>query len=282
MQHLNDCQKIFVNVLATSPDEPGAVICCDDPASTASVTTEFLSPLLNLCPSSDNEVPLPFLGRLAKFPDAWLIPLFPLLLRIGFRTYQTLLERGHLVLDTTFGVYSFRRLVFYFLLMQFRGWFLYVALNSIEDNYLNEEVNQTNCWYQDWLPTTLAKSSPICRGRKFDFSDHVVLYYAQILPIALLETLHSLNRPYWPFRFFRRIALPILLTTGMCYLYFITFLGVFKTATYFHTPKESLAGYGVSLLAHLPLCTLQCHNGPRMARLREYFFGQKTPKKMLS
>eukprot|EP00522_Entomoneis_paludosa_P006490 CAMPEP_0172456364 /NCGR_PEP_ID=MMETSP1065-20121228/15416_1 /TAXON_ID=265537 /ORGANISM="Amphiprora paludosa, Strain CCMP125" /LENGTH=363 /DNA_ID=CAMNT_0013209313 /DNA_START=389 /DNA_END=1477 /DNA_ORIENTATION=+ len=221
MMDYDNCDRLFINVLASSPEEDGAVVCCS--SSSMSATNETLSAmssLLELCPpqfqpqhsTQQSFFPLsslPFMGRLSKFPDAWLIPLFPLLLRIAFRTYQTILEKGHVVLDTTFGVYSFRRLVFYFLLMQFRGWVLYVALNSLEDNYYygnNGTINShdpaansssATCWYRDWLSVSSTQQQSSCRGRVFDFSDHVVLYYAQILPIALLEYLHSMNRPYW-------------------------------------------------------------------------------------
>lgn len=316
-EDLRHCQKVFLDVMASSRDDPRAVVCCSLDNSNISnhgqedmTSSSFEALLLGLCPPPANRktrrFSFPFMGRLAKFPDAWLIPLFPLLLRIAFRTYQTVLENATLVMGNTFGVYSFRRLVFYFMLMQFRGWILYVVFNGIEDflskagvgGDLDDDYNSDHnysleysggssgmhmtsispgCWYREFLQD----SQHGCQGRKFDFSDHIVLYYAQLLPIALVEYLHSIDRPYWPFHCFRRVALPILLSSGMLYLYFINFVGVYKTAAYFHTPAESLAGYAVSLLAQVPLCVLQCSNGIGFVHdLREYFFGPE-PKILL-
>ena len=284
LMELSQCQKVFVDVMAVSPDQSGAVVCCSWDETKDPWSSDALFGICpHVSPGGMNAGQLPFLGRLTKFPDALVIPLFPLLIRIGFRTYQTVVENGYLVLDTTFGVHSFRRLVFYFFLMQFRGWILYVALNRIEDNFfegkpINEtkghnNKDETTCWYSDWLQET----QPYCHGRRFDFSDHVVLYFAQLLPIALLEYLHSLNQPYWPYHVYRRYSVPLLLTVGILYLYFITFVGLFKTAAYFHTPRECLAGFAVSLFAQLPLCFLQCCNRfESLRKLREFFFGRKT------
>ena len=272
---MGKCHKIFVNVLASSREEPDAVVCCALSLEEGEEESN-ISSLLGLCTKPQH---LPFFRRLSKFPDALLIPLFPLMMRIAVRTYQTVMESGYVMLDTTFGVHSFRRLVFYFLLMQFRGWFLYLALNGIEDYYLTDQPpyhgtrhnsNGTEaCWFNEWLH----EAQHSCHGRVFDFSDHVVLYYAQLLPIAFLEYLHSLDRPYWPFH---RFALPFVLTVCMLYLYFITFVGVYKTAAYFHTPGECLIGYGISLLSHIPLCMLQCTNEREcVMNLRQFFFGSK-------
>eukprot|EP00523_Entomoneis_sp_CCMP467_P001264 CAMPEP_0168754648 /NCGR_PEP_ID=MMETSP0724-20121128/19617_1 /TAXON_ID=265536 /ORGANISM="Amphiprora sp., Strain CCMP467" /LENGTH=307 /DNA_ID=CAMNT_0008803149 /DNA_START=223 /DNA_END=1144 /DNA_ORIENTATION=+ len=160
-----ECDKLLINVLAESAKDDGAIVCCGSNRQ-SNQSASLLSTILDLCPPPRLDATqqqslsagsfitfLPFLGRLAKFPDAWLIPLFPLLLRIGFRTYQTIVEKGHIVLDTTFGVFSFRRLVFYFLLMQFRGWVLYVALNNLEDNFIVDSKDMetagalsASCW----------------------------------------------------------------------------------------------------------------------------------------
>jgi len=120
-----------------------------------------------------------------------------------------------------------------------------------------------------------------------DFSDHVVLYFAQILPIALLEILHSFSRPYWltDGRLTSRrsnvhdnkgaLVVPIVLLLWLANLYIVTFLGAFKTAAYFHTGPEVFVGFLVSLLVQVPLCLLQC--SPALSSWREYFFGSTIP-----
>jgi hypothetical protein len=54
-------------------------------------------------------------------------------------------------------------------------------------------------------------------------------------------------------------------------LYTVTFMGAYKTATYFHTPPEIINGYLISLLIQVPLFIMQCTS--QMESAREYFFG---------
>jgi hypothetical protein len=287
-----------------------------DATAWAATTSKGLrQQFLDICPQPRaTRVRLPFVNRLAKFPDAWLLPLFPLLIRMCLRLYQSYLEpesptpspkllsstvsssryfydkinRGGDGGDTTFGIYTFRRLLLYFMIMLFRGAFLFMALNGIEDQIARYSTPSTaattvssdggvdasnSCWYS----SLLRESQPECYGRIFDFSDHIVLYFAQLLPIALLEYLHSLERPYWPFRCFRKRALPVLLTLAMLYLYTLVFVGVYKTASYFHTTSEIIAGFCVSLIAMLPLGWVQCSDSPRGRALRFFFFGRTDP-----
>jgi hypothetical protein len=162
-----------------------------------------------------------------------------------------------------------RRLYLYIGLIQVRGWVLYLVFDQLEE-FLVATVGN-DCWYHRLLPVGHA----ICQGRVTDFSDHIVLYFAQITPLALTEVLHSLAIPYWnsadgPGKSGNRL-MPTLLIVGMLYLYFITFLGAFKTAAYFHTGPEILSGYLVSLVVQVPLFVLQC---TRMwPKVREFFFG---------
>lgn len=293
LKDLGQCFKVFVNVLASSRNEPRAVICCGYPqeGSSSHVWSHYDDDsvsFLGICPQLPSSVansPLPFLGRLTRFPDALIIPLFPLLIRIAVRTYQTSMENAYLN-TTTFGVYSFRRFTLYFLLMIFRACVLYVGLNKVLGNfdstsqtrndvngYDDESSNGTaTCWYGEWLQETQQS----CHGRRFDFSDHIVLFLGQLLPIALVECLHSLDRPYWSFHLYhQRYSLPLLLTAGMVYLYFVTLVGVYKTASYFHTPIECLVGVAISLSSQIPLYLLQCSTRlESVAKLREYFFGR--------
>jgi hypothetical protein len=340
------CKRVFLNVMASSPEEKDAVICCEplksgggkrrlprssqqlqeQPQDTlplwmnqhvlnqeddmydseqsgnsaTSTTTRLRQQFMDICPQPRaTRVRLPFVNRLAKFPDAWLLPLFPLLIRMCLRLYQSYLEpesptpsptsqssssssryffknSSRTGGDTTFGIYTFRRLLLYFVIMLFRGAFLFMALNGIEDQIARTTKGAAagNCWYS----SLLKESQPECYGRIFDFSDHIVLYFAQLLPIALLEYLHSLERPYWPFRCFRKRALPVLLTLAMLYLYTLVFLGVYKTAAYFHTTSEIIAGFIVSLLGSLPLGWVQCSESPRGRALRYFFFGRTSSR----
>jgi len=140
------------------------------------------------------------------------------------------------------------RLLFYIATLNFRGWVLYVWLGFLESLIVMPVGEQ--CWFRELLPTSS------CHARIFDFSDHTVLYMAQILPLPLMETLHSLALPFWQ-RAGRGPAR--LLACGLAYLYIITLMGQFKTAAYFHTGGEVLAGFMISLIVQLPYAILQCY-----------------------
>ena len=64
--------------------------------------------------------------------------------------------------------------------------------------------------------------------------------------------------------------MPVLLVAGLVYLYFITFLGAYKTAAYFHTGTEIFFGFAVSLLLQIPLCLLQCSSNWKSVRAHLY------------
>jgi hypothetical protein len=222
---------------------------------------------------------LPFAGRLSQFPDAWLLPLCPLLLRVLYLVYQSLIH-----CKFTLDVYLVRRLFLYLFLFNVRGWFLYLTLNAMEDRVVAPIPEQ--CWYRPFF-------QPICLGRVFDFSDHIVLYMAQILPIALTEFIYAWEQPYWRRRrplqppddddsvVLLSWMVPWTLIAGLAYLYFITLLGAYKTASYFHTASEVYMGLVVSLWIHIPLWWLQttkcsCTRSSRRrrvgTRLRHFFF----------
>jgi hypothetical protein len=177
--------------------------------------------------------------------------------------------------------FTLKRLAFYIALLSFRGWILYVYLNKLEDEFVVSKVNDStstaaSCWYNDgWLQV----GQETCVGRSFDFSDHVVLYYAQILPIALIETVYAFQQPYWRTQsnatICGRIAqtsIPIILSASHVYLQLITAMGAFRTASFFHTSGEVFAGFMVSLLVTAPLCILQCGNRHWVPLWRSYFF----------
>jgi hypothetical protein len=197
--------------------------------------------------------------------------------------------------------------------MNVRGWILYVLFNAIEDHFVESSSSEngvvTPCWYNvdGWFDQNTEQET--CTGRPFDFSDHVVLYYAQILPIALIETLYAtIDNPYWhricntqhynqqqqPIlhqrynitstirryidKMFRWIV-PIVLIMSHLYTQLITATGAYKTTTYFHTPFEVIMGFLVSMIVSIPLCYIQCsttshHEYPHswIASLRSLLF----------
>jgi hypothetical protein len=194
-------------------------------------------------------------------------------------SYQAITSAGTVTMDS-WVILVFRRLCFYVFLMNFRGWALYVGLNKLEDHVVTRVP--TTCWYRDWL----REGQSDCYGRRFDFSDHVVLYFGQILPIALVEVLHALEQPYWtqPRVAFRNHGsgqsagfhwLPFSLVSALVYLHFVTYLGAYKTSSFFHTGSEVFAGFLVSLLIQVLFWLLQCHE--RFARARVFFFGSPSP-----
>lgn len=172
-------------------------------------------------------------------------------------------------------MYARRRLYLYLGLIQIRGWILYLAFDELEDLMIRSPGTQ--CWYDEYLYS----HSQQCQGRMPDFSDHVVLYFAQILPIALVEILHSFSVPYWTSLYnrntrlvgndFQGLVVPFVLILWLANLYVVTFLGAYKTAAYFHTGPEVFVGFLVSLLVQIPICWLQCTT--TSLGWREYFFG---------
>ena len=193
-----------------------------------------------------------------------------------------------------------RRLLLYVAMMLIRGVVLYQGMNQIEHYF---HTSDTLCWYQDWL----REDQSTCYGRSFDFSDHVVLYMAQILPICLAETLEGLQQPLtvpprrimstqtmtlltsmnggvnpgdledasssssptWP----TVRPLNVLIVLSTLYLYLITLWGSYRTTAYFHTGPEVFIGFAVSLLLQWPLFSLQCRPGP-FRNVQEWFFGK--------
>jgi len=178
----------------------------------------------------------------------------PIAIRLSYATIARFLGRSDgEKLGTTL-----LRLLFYIATLNFRGWILYVWLGYLESLVVMPVGEE--CWYRELMP------NPSCHARIFDFSDHTVLYMAQILPLPLMETLHSLASPFW-----RTGRGPvILLVCGLSYLYIITLMGQFKTTAYFHTGGEILAGYLISWTVQLPYAILQCY--PVWEEMRLWLF----------
>ena len=290
-----ECHRAYVDVFSPTEDSPGAFVCCNRSLSVQSnlcippvrVTRSslmaddhclrHLTSTFILCnddpplPSPEQPGYLPFARRLAKFPDAWLIPLFPLFVRGAVNVLRILQGRASNA-SSTQTVRAMRRLYLYVGIIQVRGWVLYLMFNELEEWIV--AAAGTQCWYKRMLPPNEAT----CQGAVTDFSDHVVLYFAQLLPIALTEVLHSFVMPFWtasdaPWKTGNTV-IPTALMMGIVYLYIITFLGAYKTAAYFHTSPEVFSGYVISLFIQVPLFFLQCTF--IWPQAREYFFGHTT------
>jgi hypothetical protein len=278
-----NCSKGFVNIFASSGDEDRARVCC---GTTGDASTAPGDAYDGICGSPPAYL---FLSRrLSRFPEAWLLPLFPLFLRAALHVmhqHRQLRQHGppptnQLAIFKAQNRLARRRFYFYVALIQVRGWILYLLFDQIEE-YLVSPAANSDCWYERHLHPNYRS----CQGQMTDFSDHVVLYFAQILPIPLCEVLHSFVVPFWKDRYFNspstnshRIrsfltasVVPIILICGMLYLYVIAFMGAYKTAVYFHTWPEIWNGYLVSMFIQVPLFMIQCTSLLDNATI--YFFG---------
>lgn len=253
------CKRAFVDVFASSEEEEGALLCC-------SIDT---GGLLGIC---DRTPPyLPLARRLSQLPEAWLLPLFPFLLRGLVRLLQysqTTQQSSAWCRSELTSSSTLRRLTLSTACLLGRGVVLYFLFNMIEEGLVSQPDVDALCWYHEFLKHF---QTP-CSGRVFDFSDHVVLYFAQLVPVALSETLYCLTFPFWKRNSDNKV-IPSVLVGGLLYLYFITFLGAYKTSAYFHTPGEIFTGLAVSLLIQMPLCLLQC--SPRWSKARSFLYGQR-------
>ena len=281
----DQCSKAYVNVFASVNTDDGAIICCT-PENNYGICSSIPWYLL-------------FARRLTRLPEAWLLPLFPLLVR-GIVQFVTRQQRGAAASDddgTAFkrqkeiNTLTIRRLCLYIALIQIRWWILYLLFDQIEDQFV--EPAGDGCWYD----SLLRSHHDACHGKVTDYSDHIVLFCAQILPIALTEVLFSFVAPFWrndnvprrtqsPSTTVSPSAtssfntkpksvvevVPIILVTGLLYLYFISFIGAFKTAAYFHTRFEIIIGYLISLVVQIPLFLILSTS--LMEPVRDYFFGR--------
>lgn len=256
------CSKAYSNVWASGIAEDSAIICC---------TTQGESND-GICQPSPWY--LFFARRLAKLPEAWLLPLFPLMIRglIQFVTRRPQQEQEGGTNDGTaskrrreINALAMRRFWLYFGLIQLRGWVLYLLFDSIE-NRMVEPAGDT-CWYDSMLRS----NQSACEGTVTDYSDHVVLFFGQILPIPLTEVLFSFVAPFWSDHATLKTVVPTLLVTGLLYIYGIVFFAAYNTAAYFHTQYEIIVGYLITLWVQIPLFLLLTTS--LLLPTREYFFG---------
>lgn len=235
-----NCLKAYLNVFASSAEEEGAIICCTKGATGG------------ICGSPPSY--FIFARSLTKIPEVWLLPLFPLLVRLVVQFSQ----------GGSMSKHTMRRLFLYIGLEQVRAFILYLLFDKIENIMVASAGDQ--CWYDDFLKS---HQGP-CQGRVTDYSDHIVLFYAQLLPIALVEVLFSFMAPFWK----KGILVPTILSTGLLYLYLIVYLAAYKTVEYYHTLYETGVGYVISLLTQAPLFLLMSTS--LMEPIRDYFFGIST------
>jgi hypothetical protein len=276
----SQCIKAYVDVYASSMDETGALICC--------MSTDVNDGICRSMPWY-----LYLVKRLARFPEVILISLFPLLVRGIYYLVSLCQQRGVVVASSDnvelkrqqeINTLTRRRLCLYIGLTQIRWWILYLLSNAIESQIVDAVAgggdDDDGCWYDSLLRGGDHNS---CKGKAFDYSDHIVLYWAQILPLVLTEVLYSFVAPYWRFdnraptrtttKLLKPVRLvPTILIAGVIYIYIISFVGTYSTAAYYHTFPEVIVGYLISLLIQIPLFLIQCTS--LMENVRNYFFGR--------
>jgi len=203
---------------------------------------------------------------------------------------------------------SMKRLIFYILIMYFRGWVLYVAFNAMEETIqmkfwpTSDSTSKGalgSCWYGDLLWKGKRDSDP-CYGQSFDFSDHVVLFYSHSMPCMIFEMMFCFLVPiFWPFEsntrkkikhgnsmttkadadignchplmhYILNLVLPVVLLLAFAYLNIITLISVHVTAAYFHTPMEISVGYAVSLMVQIPVGLILCSDSSRWEEIRKF------------
>ena len=238
---MGSCSKAFVNVHSSTIDEDLAAICCSRTGDSSDFSNDrwYHS---NLC---HPRIPvmgvpvrkLPFAGRLTRLLEAWVLPLLPILIRLMYqlvfpeRTEVNISSLSAAAHSQTPANRMFRttlqRLLFYVLLLNLRGFGLYIGANALEEYALrtwltgNKAVSQSptnpmrdvahdlhnsggqsGCWYEEALKAhqKLAMRNDQhseCYGRQFDFSDHVVLFLANYLVIFVAEILIIYSIPFW-------------------------------------------------------------------------------------
>lgn len=259
------CQKAYVNVYAISPgDGDYAIICCDDEiVQNASPYFAWISDSYEdaLCARKPTE--MPFAGKLTTIVGSWVLPTLVILVKVVILCFQNILHREFS--DGEYGRALFRRLIFYFLVMNVRGWILFLLFNIFQNALIPEKHMSGSCWYNEYIIREADQYSN-CYGKNFDFSDHVVLFLGQIIPLVSCEFFITLLSPEKTnnsvvrdtaasqrFINFTRMKfmIPIVNTCFFVYMNIIVFLALYKTAAYFHTPSELAVGYMISLLVQL-------------------------------
>lgn len=268
---LRSCKKVYANVYALSPNETGALVCCDE---TNTGWLDVISYEGLLC--SQQIKPFPLVKSMTRLPDLLLLTFVPILLRLLINIIGWISQTDHA--HRSAARTSMNRLVLFLSIMTFRIFFLYVYLNLLQvflhdqstkgiSRKMTESLSHTtaeDCWYSEFLMGRNKK----CHGQQFDFSDHVVLFFAQSLPIMLLEATVWHSFPLWPTHtdyskgvvsipsFILNTVLSSCLSLYFGYINYVTLLVAHSTAAYFHTITEVVVGYAISLVVQIPIAIL--------------------------
>jgi len=254
------CKKAYVNVFDTN--EETAIVCCDGTQNDWAWITMGLYED-GLCVSQPKI--LPFAKIITRFPESWLLPFIPLFLRL-IVAYTS--NAPTTTPESNSIRYTCTRGILYTFVMCVRGFILYLLFNAIEEGIVLAVVgdNDNSCWYEHILKPHYQKES--CYGQAFDFSDHVVLFLSHYSPCLVFEALYCFLFPFWrgatedggspgnnnhQHRSILQSILPWSLLLMFVYVNFLTFLAVYRTASYFHTPIETIVGFLISLLIQVPL-----------------------------
>mmetsp|Transcript_7186 Transcript_7186/g.16555 ORF Transcript_7186/g.16555 Transcript_7186/m.16555 type:complete len:359 (+) Transcript_7186:96-1172(+) len=297
------CRKGYVNVHSVTSHESLATICCTSQPEDRPVGTFEDWYRSNICyPKAARGIlseQLPLAGRLTRMTEAWLIPLSGILLRLGYQIVSQSPLYSTSQTDTIST--TMRRLLFYILVMNIRGWVLYIGANALEDfeilPWLGSKVvsplrrdssfvsdmehgllltnknDGSECWYKDLLKEHHkvimgSDEDSYCYGRPFDFSDHVVLFCAHYLPVIVCEMLICYALPFWR-KSRAEVFWKVLHAFHFIYMHFLLLNALYRTAVFFHTPSEVLVAYGISLTLALPISVLVCSK--RLLGMRRTF-----------
>jgi len=303
-----DCDLFFVDVYAFSLDQEGATICCNTSSARHSLDDNswkhFFSYEGFLCTQKLSYIPLA--RSITRFPDCWLLPLIPIGLRLIMGCYGKLIWKNHRRFTRPHHLWtSIKRFFLQILIIQFRAWGLFVFLNVIVDIFVPVIKNMLSsetiididpaCWYNNFL-WQKHRSSDICYGQAFDFSDHQVLYFSHWFPLLTCEALYCFLFPLWPLfhtntrgkdpsvelssatgittnlpTFITTRILPLMLSVAFVYMHIILLLAVHSTAAYFHSVAETMVGYLISLIVQIPLGLFLCSRKKSWTAIRNHF-----------
>jgi len=278
----SECSKLFLNVYEYSSNEKHEMICCDHSHDISWSHTLSNKSSEWLCLMRFHSLPLS--SSIKPGLISWVMPLIPAFLRLMIATLGKLglisTIHGANTIKTTI-----QRIIFYVGMFLFRFVGLYLFLDKMEGLILASHAMQSpsfaNCWYTSFLREE--KRGEKCYGQEFDYSDHVVFFFSHIQTSMLFEFLFCFLVPIWPANirqpdhvsnkiittttksFIEKIVpfslegvLQAVLSLVFLYLYGVSLLEVYSTATYFHTTAESSIGYIISLFIQVPFALIMC------------------------
>jgi len=127
------------------------------------------------------------------------MPLIPAFLRLMIATLGKLGLISTINCTNTIKT-TIQRIIFYVGMFLFRFVGLYLFLDKMEGLILASHAMQSpsfaNCWYTSFLREE--KRGEKCYGQEFDYSDHVVYFFAHIQTSMLFEFLFCFLVPIWP------------------------------------------------------------------------------------